>query len=72
MNEEYEEKYGAHPSELLKLSWWIEGIHNLEGSKTKKLSPIFISSSDFKQEEWHRLCDGKKETKITPQKPDAV
>lgn len=67
-NEEYEEKGGVHSNKLLKLSWWIQGIHYLEGSKTNKLSPIFISWSDFKREEWCRFCGGEKKGKTKNRK----
>lgn len=47
------------------MSWWIQRIHYFEGSKTNKLSPVFIFSSDFKQEEWYRFYGGEKKTKKT-------
>lgn len=46
-----------HLNALAKLSQWI---HSLKMIELRNLLPIFISSSDFKQEEWHSLCSGRK------------
>lgn len=50
MREAEVEKVGVHLNSPLKLPWWIYLLHFPED-----VYP-YISSCDFRQREWHRLC----------------